>query len=327
MTVEAEGQGLMDEKLDKGEGTESEKARLLAGEIKEAVDVLETALAGGNGSVGDEMVERALRRVCEIADMVIKEARKAQGRKKGHGMAGDEGGLERILALCMSQCERAVTVLGTKRKEMEEGREACEIKGRIKEVFRIAEGLRLARRLREAREAVGISQAEAAERMDISPAYLSRLERADCNPPSARTRRRIEAFLIDAGGSDGAKALTWKEREATYGIEGLGPGVEPGVGNDGNGLVAPGVRGGLREVAGGVTTKGDAVIGHGRPAGEGGGEGLPGTTARFDDGGISERRSGLLRELLNRSLRLDEEDLELLLELARHLQRRVNAPL
>lgn len=68
--------------------------------------------------------------------------------------------------------------------------------------LRSYESLQLAAALKKAREKFGITVLDAAKRMDISVSYLSQLEKAKCNPPSAKVMERINRFLREADLSD-----------------------------------------------------------------------------------------------------------------------------
>ncbi|NPV60613.1 MAG: helix-turn-helix transcriptional regulator [Actinobacteria bacterium] len=179
------------------------------------------------------------------------------------------------------------------------------------------DAVELSRRLKEARRELGLSQAAAAERMEISPAYLSRMENLSCNPPSARARRRIESFLTEAA----------RKRKVAHGSDssaGAAPGgapVSPGGALSGGGDHSAPMEESDADASAEDVGKTTQVVG-GEWAVEG--------EARIDDSeegmheisiaGARGRRAALIRELLTHSLRLGEEDLGLLAEVARSLR-------
>lgn len=70
--------------------------------------------------------------------------------------------------------------------------------------------IRFGEMVRDMREARGVSLRQFARRLDISPAYLSRVERCDVPPPS---EKRIEVIAAQLGiDTDYAMALAGKVR-------------------------------------------------------------------------------------------------------------------
>ncbi len=302
----------------------------LAVELKEAVDILEMVAAIPASDTVRERSTRALSRVRGLMEEICAAARGAageRGRRGGEGtgasVSGDhegererrEGGLRR----CLAQCERAGKALASQAFDVGDAEEAMLLEKSMRELRRAAEAVRLASALKEARASLGLSQRAAAERMDISPAYLSRLERADCNPPSARTMRRIAAFLEGAGGVElkAGRPARERGRETPPGRGVSGEGEAPSsLPRPGGGAVDAGEEG-ARERDGEDSRSGGA-------GGEGGSREramFPGTEA---DAAArpSDERACLLRDLLEQALHLEAEELRMLYELARRLRGR-----
>ncbi len=388
--------GEKEQDMNTNEGNEDKdmtrELQMLASELKEAVDVLELASACNGSHAQRDHGEKALRSVEEI----LREINSAARAKTMGGRPGDRGWMrgkqaegsgstygaweraETTLSLLWAQCERAEKAINA----VGWGEEAEPFRRRAAELHRFLEAMALARDLREARTALGLTQSAAAERMDISPAYLSRLEHAACNPPSARTRRRVDAFLALAA-----------ERAGDFAVHEAGE--RPGFGlPDGNALDAErsgkaadavgegdrALRGsGTRRVKAEAGSKGKEKDDAGREDGEKlarmpahavSGDSLSGVTAGPSREACDERdrprllrhfifllpsllrreacderdrprllrhfifllpsllrreacderdRPRLLRTLLDLSLRLEEADLEVLVELARQL--------
>lgn len=305
----------------------------LAVELKEAVDILEMAAAVPASDTGKEHCERALSRVSGLMEEICAAARGAE-RERGRGSEGAEGagasgpedlGGERerregALQRCLVQCERAEKVLASPAFCGGDAEGAGRLEKSIKEIRRAAEAVRLASALKEARASLGLSQRAAAERMDISPAYLSRLEHADCNPPSAKTMRRLAAFLEGARGVEGRTGRpAWRSgRETPPGRSASGKGdARPSPPCPGGGAVSDGDEGAPGRDGGGDSRSGDAE-GYGGPAKKED----PRETEADASGRPSDERACLLRDLLEQALHLEAEELRMLSELARRLHGR-----
>lgn len=317
----------------------------LASELKEAVDIFELSLARGVEHAREEQGKKSLERISGLLEEIITTARtgkreRDRGARKTSkptevsvvGKGGNEAkeSEEEILRLCAAQCGRAEKALGGGGLALAVEAEVFE--RRTAELRRLTETFSLARGLREARAVLGLTQADAAERMDISPAYLSRLENATCNPPSARTRRRIEAFLElaaarrdkaegrESGGESGGGHADRETPDA-------GRCEETGIG-PGEGLLHERETEKRRLRRGAADgTGGDAAAGSGESdklvadAATGGFESAaPGMGAGASDEECDNKdRPRLLRSLLDLSLKLDGGDLEILVELARQM--------
>ncbi len=118
------------------------------------------------------------------------------GREPEWRLLGDRG---HVLHALYEQLERIVGMVDSS-GERAGGAE------RIREIAACMEEMKLKLRngfvraflgaaLRSKREDLGMTVREAAEHMDISASYLSRIENARCNLPSSRVRRRICSFL------------------------------------------------------------------------------------------------------------------------------------
>ena len=299
----------------------------MPGRLKEAVDVLEMALRR-EGDMGSVMIERAIAGLGDTLDEIRALALSGFGERVRDKVekAGYESSIgeetEAILKACVRQCDRASALLseGTGRVD---GDSIKALDKRVYGLRRLEDTVELSRRLKEARMELGLSQAAAAERMEISPAYLSRMENLSCNPPSARTRRRIEYFLAEAACRRDARHGSGSRSGAAPVGAPVSPGGAPLRGDDHTAPMEKSDAGACAEdawettgSAGGVwEVEGETRIGDSE-------EGKHEITVA----GTRGRRAALLRELLTHSLRLGEEDLGLLAEVARSLWEKGNTP-
>lgn len=269
-------------------------------ELKEKVDVLQMLAEGSGGRARPEDFAGVLKGLEERARRV-----EESGVERGESAAW----IIRRIDACLGQLERAERIIRKLDSGMKEKlnrwfdgrREALVCALRLR---KRREALVLADSLVEARRKSGLSQKEAAGKMGISGAYLSQLERARCNPPSATARERIENFIAwaesagDVRDAGGAKAVEDKGKVEVYFYSGKG--AE-------NGPSREDIRGGERAGTGAAEKGIDSVASTG-------GEGI-----EFPGREASGRRSMLLRSLLRLSLRLDEGDIALLVKTARAL--------